>query len=822
MKTFHWRRQALACALAFACTSLSATEFVHPDHAEFEAMLSAPFKAKAGRFAVELRFDYPTAGQSTSAAWTLEAIAPNGATVHRWHGVTPFRGLQLRVPLSWDGRDAGGRALAAGYYTLRLRTAPTVDLPEDARLPMSDRIASAFAAFPDEVQVQDFDVMVGAVPAAKSNAMRALGVGARNVAGSTQAQGIVAAGGGLPYTIYYGNLHSQTNHSDGGTPVASCGGSEVPQGGTQGPTDAYTMMRTQAGGDFLLTSEHNHMYDGSTGTNASANPATAIAMFDDGLAQAASYRSANPNFMALYGLEWGVISNGGHLNLINPDALAEWEKNGSGQLIGEVETPKSDYPALYATMKARGWIGQFNHPASSGQFLVNGTALGYDANGRDVMVLAEVLNSSAFSTNTTQTETGRSTYTGAWNILLERGYHVAPASNQDNHCANWGLSYTNRTGVLLPSGTTLTTTAFLDALKARRAFAAEDKTGQLILTANGHVMGESFASSGTLTLIANYASTGGQTIQRVQFYEGVPGRNGTVTQAFEGNTTYALTPANGEHFYYAVVTQANGKRLWSAPVWVTQGAGQGDTMPPSVSASESGTSGTITLSATASDNVGVTRVEFLVDGALKATDTTSPYSATLDSTTLTNGSHTLTAKAYDAAGNNATSNGVAFTVSNGTALVERIANGSFESGSTNWTSTSGVITNDASYAAKTGTWKAWLNGYGAVHTDSVYQSVAIPSTATTATLTFWLRVDSDETTTTTAYDTLKVQVRNTSNTVLSPLATYSNLNEGTSYVQRTFDVSAYKGQTIRVYFEGVEGSQVATSFLLDDVSLKSN
>jgi hypothetical protein len=80
--------------------------------------------------------------------------------------------------------------------------------------------------------------------------------------------------------------------------------------------------------------------------------------------------------------------------------------NGSNQLIGEVETPKSDYPALYATMKARGWIGQFNHPASSGQFLVNGTALGYDANGRDVMVLAEVLNTSAFSTNTTQTETG--------------------------------------------------------------------------------------------------------------------------------------------------------------------------------------------------------------------------------------------------------------------------------------------------------------------------------------------------------------------------------------------------------------------------------
>ena len=97
--------------------------------------------------------------------------------------------------------------------------------------------------------------------------------------------------------------------------------------------------------------------------------------------------------------------------------------------------------------------------------------------------------------------------------------------------------------------------------------------------------------------------------------------------------------------------------------------------------------------------------------------------------------------------------------------------------------------------------------------------MTIPSTVTSATLTFWLRVDSDETSTTTAYDTLKVQLRSTGNTVLKTLATYSNLDKGTSYVQRSFDVSAYKGQTVRVYFEGTEGSQVATSFVVDDVSL---
>ena len=89
-----------------------------------------------------------------------------------------------------------------------------------------------------------------------------------------------------------------------------------------------------------------------------------------------------------------------------------------------------------------------------------------------------------------------------------------------------------------------------------------------------------------------------------------------------------------------------------------------DAQAPTCSATESGTSGTITFNATATDNVGVTKVEFYVDGVLKGTDTTSPYSMTLDSTTLTNASHTLTAKAYDAAGNIGTSTGATFTISN--------------------------------------------------------------------------------------------------------------------------------------------------------------
>jgi hypothetical protein len=243
-----------------------------------------------------------------------------------------------------------------------------------------------------------------------------------------------------------------------------------------------------------------------------------------------------------------------------------------------------------------------------------------------------------------------------------------------------------------------------------------------------------------------------------------------------------------------------------------------DTTPPVVSASENGTSGTITLSANATDNVGVSKVEFYVDSVLKGTDTTTPFSMTLNSTSLSNGSHALTAKAFDAANNSATSAPVNFTINN-VATQQLVLNPGFESGTASWTATSGVITTASGQAARTGTWKAWMNGYGSARTDSMFQQVAIPASVNSATLKFWLKIASSETTTTSAFDTLKVQVRSTSGAVLGTLATYSNLNKGTSFVERTFDLSSYKGQTVRIYFEGIEGSTVPTSFVIDDVSL---
>ncbi|MFD1663643.1 hydrolase [Streptomyces caeni] len=148
-----------------------------------------------------------------------------------------------------------------------------------------------------------------------------------------------------------------------------------------------------------------------------------------------------------------------------------------------------------------------------------------------------------------------------------------------------------------------------------------------------------------------------------------------------------------------------------------------------------------------------------------------------------------------------------------------LGNSGFESGATTWSASSGVITNSSGESPRSGSYYAWLNGYGVANTDTLSQAVSIPSGCTTATLSFYLHVDTAETTTSTAYDTLKVQVLNSSGTVLSTLATYSNLNAASGYTRRSFSLAGYAGQTVTLKFTGTEGSKLQTSFVIDDTAL---
>ncbi|KQX66196.1 peptidase [Angustibacter sp. Root456] len=146
-----------------------------------------------------------------------------------------------------------------------------------------------------------------------------------------------------------------------------------------------------------------------------------------------------------------------------------------------------------------------------------------------------------------------------------------------------------------------------------------------------------------------------------------------------------------------------------------------------------------------------------------------------------------------------------------------LQNPGFESGFVNWTGTNGPVTNNTGRPARTGSWKLWLGGNGTSGTETINQSVAVPSTGT-PTLSFWMRSDTSESGST-AYDRMRVQI--VSGSTVTTLATYSNVGTNATYTQKTFDLSAFKGKTVTVRFTDTEDSSLQTSWVVDDTSLTS-
>jgi len=152
---------------------------------------------------------------------------------------------------------------------------------------------------------------------------------------------------------------------------------------------------------------------------------------------------------------------------------------------------------------------------------------------------------------------------------------------------------------------------------------------------------------------------------------------------------------------------------------------------------------------------------------------------------------------------------------------ELLVNGGFEGSVSPW-----VSSGSGAFYVNPGNYPHGGTGYiyfGVNNSNSgqSYQQVTIPAAAA-ANLTFWLNVTSSETTTTTQYDKLFVEVRNTAGTLLATLGTYSNLNKGTAgvYSQKSFSMASWRGQTVRLQFRQTNDITLPTTFRVDDVSLK--
>lgn len=151
-----------------------------------------------------------------------------------------------------------------------------------------------------------------------------------------------------------------------------------------------------------------------------------------------------------------------------------------------------------------------------------------------------------------------------------------------------------------------------------------------------------------------------------------------------------------------------------------------------------------------------------------------------------------------------------------------LGNPGFETGTPPpWSATSGVISNSSSEPPRSGSWDAWMDGYSSAHTDTLSQSVTIPTGCNTSTLSFWLHIDTSHTGTS-AIDTLKVQLLNPSGAVLTTLATYSNLDHNSGYGQKSFNVGSYAGQTVTLKFTAAQANSVQTSFVIDDTALNTS
>ncbi len=195
--------------------------------------------------------------------------------------------------------------------------------------------------------------------------------------------------------------------------------------------------------------------------------------------------------------------------------------------------------------------------------------------------------------------------------------------------------------------------------------------GSLIVTVTSPASGSTV--SGTVPVTASVTIVGALTVAGVQFKldgNNLGAEDTSSPYSVSWNTT---TASNGSHTLTAVARDSFGILWTSNPVTVTV---SNDTTPPTVSitspASGATVSGTITVTASASDNVGVVGVQFQLDGLNAGAElTAAPYSVPWNTTSSSNGSHTITAVARDAAGNRTTSAGVTVTVSNGTVTVTR-------------------------------------------------------------------------------------------------------------------------------------------------------
>ncbi|MGL5548199.1 MAG: CehA/McbA family metallohydrolase, partial [Culicoidibacterales bacterium] len=329
---------------------------------------------------------------------------------------------------------------------------------------------------------------------------------------------------------YYGQIHAHSNLSDGyGT-----------------PEEAYTYANEVANLDFFALTDHSNWFDNDT--QASLADGSASSEWQTGLAEA-DKANVPGEYTAIYGYEmtWSGSTGGyGHINTFNTPGF-------------ETRTNKAmNLPTYYDAIAEYGdSVSQLNHPGKTfGDFVDFGY---YTAAADAVVNLVEVGNGEG-PVHGTGYFPSYDYYTRA----LDKGWHVAPTNNQDNHKGNWGTSNTARTVVIAEENTR---DGLYEAMQANRVYATEDSNLKIDYTLNGEVMGTQLAQTDTVNIKVAVTDPDGEAIGKVSII--TDGGYVAATKYFDSSTaTWEFELPAQFSYYYVRVDQPDKDVAVTAPVWV--------------------------------------------------------------------------------------------------------------------------------------------------------------------------------------------------------------------------------------------------------------
>lgn len=358
------------------------------------------------------------------------------------------------------------------------------------------------------------------------------------------------------FMYLYGNLHSHSSYSDGNADDL-----------TKTPVDDYAFARDANCMDFLGISEHNHSQAGMV-----------IGDYKLGYAQAEAINGVpgpgGNSLLALWGMEWGTIGTGGHMVVYGfGDQLIGWEP-GNYDIFCE----KGDYTSLLGIINTQpNAFATLAHPDTDDYNDLLGTP--YSASKDDAIVGSAIESGPAFSHSTTYNDFPQPLdYLSYWRGLLAKGYRIGATMDQDNHNMTFGTANSNRLVVMTPARSR---TELVNALRNMRFYASNDCNVQVDFRINSGVAGSSVVQGGKPTISVTTVDGDGENNASVELWGGEVGEAAPgsplktyplLTNSFTFNSADVenTQPDNTTYYYYLVLTQEDGNKIITSPIWFTR------------------------------------------------------------------------------------------------------------------------------------------------------------------------------------------------------------------------------------------------------------